>query len=366
MNNKRKIGYVLGVFILGVFALTAIGKFHTASAYELMGYSWPGSQPRVPYYVSTSLQGNVPYDGTDEQGIQAIQAAGEEWNTSGGTSFSFFYAGETEVNEVADDGINAIIFKDEECPYDMGCYGRMHYYNNNDTVHGFDIVLYSIEGVTGYTVYWSVKEFPRMWDTDIQSMILHEFGHALGLDHSFPGTVMGICGIGCSKRDLTWDDEDGIQALYDLQPNSGFWSSENSVEEGESFSLEIDYPQAANQRYSVLLSLSGMEGTPLRIFEPHDSRILAINEDFFPTQNHPGVFRAFNRRLDGRGQATAEVQLPSDAISQFGENLYFTVVTEDCRFLNCYEDVGVAAYVQITPNQGGGRRLKHLRWRTWP
>ena len=51
-----------------------------------------------------------------EEGVEAIIAAANEWNDwdsdylHGGSNFEFYYAGLTNVDHVADDGINAIIF----------------------------------------------------------------------------------------------------------------------------------------------------------------------------------------------------------------------------------------------------------------
>ena len=52
---------------------------------------------------------------------------------------------------------------------------------------------------------------------DFQSIILHEVGHAIGLDHSsFDSSVMfPSIGAGVTKRDLTVDDQVGVSSLYD-------------------------------------------------------------------------------------------------------------------------------------------------------
>lgn len=55
--------YPLGLALLLVSAAPAAG-------YGFNGYVWPGSHLRVPFYISTSLQGNVPYGGTFEEGIE--------------------------------------------------------------------------------------------------------------------------------------------------------------------------------------------------------------------------------------------------------------------------------------------------------
>lgn len=53
-------------------------------------------------------------------------------------------------------------------------------------------------------------------NVDLQSVVTHEFGHALGLNHSDDGGAVmfaSYCG-GCNKRALTADDVGGVLAVY--------------------------------------------------------------------------------------------------------------------------------------------------------
>ncbi|MGD2111352.1 MAG: matrixin family metalloprotease, partial [Phycisphaerae bacterium] len=321
----------------------------------------------VPFHISTSLIGHVPYDGTFEEGVQAILNAANEWNTAGASEFQYFYAGLTEVAAVANDGVNAIIYSDTQCPYGDGCRAVEFSHPTTGTAHGFDIMLYRYGGDTGWGIYWSVKDIPHGWDSDLTTVTLHELGHALGLGHSFPGVVMGTdLGTGSARKHLYQDDIDGIQALYGPYTNEGFWASDTAPPLGSTVTLTLDYPLAANQDYEILLSLSGMDGTPLRTLDPDllsgsprlfpessDSRILPIDSDFFPVADHPDIFQGFLGTLDAQGQATATISLPSDA-DLLGSNLYLSVVTYDdvahwtlCDSPSCIEDVGVGVHLQV-------------------
>jgi hypothetical protein len=101
-----------------------------AFAYVLNGNRWAGSHPRVPFYVSTNIEGNIPYDGSSpfSEVIQHIQNAANVWNTEGATDAQLTYAGTTTVNTVADDGINAVIFSPTACPYENGCIAYAAYH----------------------------------------------------------------------------------------------------------------------------------------------------------------------------------------------------------------------------------------------
>lgn len=72
--------------------------------------------------------------------------------------------------------------------------------------------------------------------TDLYSGMLHEFGHALGLDHSLtPGAVMSAT-YGGVRTGLTPDDVAGIQSIYGPRTPDAFQSSGQGV----SFATAID------------------------------------------------------------------------------------------------------------------------------
>lgn len=331
-----------------------------ALAYVLDGNRWPGSHPRVPIYVSTSLQGHVPYDGTFQDGISSIVSAANTWSTQGGSNFAFTYAGTTPVSQEADDGINAIIYQDIQCPFGSGCTASAALYYSNGVYTGFDIVLYSHQDSTNTSVYWSSTDVANPWDSDIQSNILHELGHGLGLDHSDPGTVMGSgCGPGGICRTLASDDIAGIQFLYGVYTNEGFWASTASAVPGQSFTLSLDYPLAAGRNFGVFFNALTPGTTPM---PPPDSRILPVaspyenardNSTIFlnPTCTASGQCQDMFGTLDAAGHATVTVQLPQDALTSLGPNLYLAAVTHNTAMPSNYEDisVGVTVHIQEPP-----------------
>ena len=52
------------------------------------------------------------------------------------------------------------------------------------------------------------------WDTDLETICLHEMGHLLGLDHTSQFMAVMYAYYNGEKRDLHSDDRDGICSMY--------------------------------------------------------------------------------------------------------------------------------------------------------
>ena len=75
-----------------------------------------------------------------------------------------------------------------------------------------------------YYENWVWRDGPGTGDgyPDLQAVACHEYGHALGMDHSSSGgATMFPTGGGVGSRSINSDDIAGIQALYGNRDNSG-------------------------------------------------------------------------------------------------------------------------------------------------
>jgi hypothetical protein len=138
--------------------------------------SWSASVPVVMY-----LDASVPAAYTS-----AIQAAMDTWNAKLGRKV-LVLGGWTKSDAPKKDGANVIYWLKNWEPERAGFeQARTTIYWANDVISEADVRI----NATGVFAY-STLQAPMMGQVDFQSLILHEFGHVLGLQHTEqPESVM--------------------------------------------------------------------------------------------------------------------------------------------------------------------------------
>lgn len=139
---------------------------------------------------------------------------------------------------------------------------------------------------TRFYSFWTWADGPDinipMGQTDIQGVATHEYGHALGLDHSLaPGATMQatFTGSGVSLRSISSDDIAGVRAIYGIalatKPviASITASSCELVITGSNFALsgnEVWFTQAAagGNGSPVVASNVASDGTTIHVIPP--------------------------------------------------------------------------------------------------
>jgi hypothetical protein len=142
----------------------------------------------------------------------AVQKAAATWSNAG-AKFAFSYGGTTTIynDPTVQDGINCISWSSTYFPAGSTTLAEATYWfnPNNGDITECDCVFNDRHT-------WSTAATTPGNQFDVESVMLHEFGHYLSLDHSsVPEAVMWYStGIGTQKRTLAADDLAGIIAIY--------------------------------------------------------------------------------------------------------------------------------------------------------
>ena len=174
-------------------ALLLGATLSTAQAYKLLEPTDRDQIP-VPYKVNPS---RMPL------GVQAINQCAQRWGSQPSVDFSFRYTGTSSSGQNNSDGVSVIFM-------DRGQMGQ--------NVHGVTFRYMSVPDnkLLGWDMAINGRE--QMSQDRFYNVVTHEFGHALGLDHSEnPRAVMWATGgtsNGRYRRDLHADDIAGAAALY--------------------------------------------------------------------------------------------------------------------------------------------------------
>jgi len=146
--------------------------------------------------------------------ITAIQNAAASWNSTG-SNFTFTYAGTTTILPTtspspSEDNNNVIGWNPTiDGSGDPFAIAWVFFYCENGLVTEADIELDESKN-------WSTGASVPGTDFDVETVALHEMGHALGLDHTTESAAVmwATLATGDSKRVLHGDDIDGQIAIY--------------------------------------------------------------------------------------------------------------------------------------------------------
>ena len=161
---------------------------------------------------------------TEAEVIDAITSASEEWSGDlhgGNTTFQYDGTSKKMGADLSDE-VHLVSF-DTTWNQDPSLLAVTHVWSNanNEIVH-FDIQINADD------VYWSTTGDPNKHD--LHNTMTHEFGHALGLEHSDEthASMSSTTSTGeLSKRDVHDDDIQGFLSLYPFQEDDNTGSDPN-------------------------------------------------------------------------------------------------------------------------------------------
>ena len=202
MKNKQLLHYSAVLCCLSaalLCACTGDAYGYTVSTYNGHEIKWPA--PSADYYINPS--------GFPAAAPQAIQAALQTWTDVATSSFSFVYQGETSSTAYGvSDGTNLICFGSLSGGSTLAL--NTFWFTAQGTLLDSDIKFNS-------KFAWATDGSAGAYD--VQTVVLHELGHALSLEDLYGAgdtakVMYGYVSAGSIKRALSQDDKDGITYLY--------------------------------------------------------------------------------------------------------------------------------------------------------
>jgi len=179
--------------------------------------------PWGPKWAASDIPVSVRYNGAAEPaGLNVptyLQAAMATWSSVTAQSFRFSWAGLATggydtCGSTPADGVNTVLF---------GTFSDSHilaatcvsYRVATDGPHRAEFDMLINKSTT-----WSVGDATPANAFDLPSTVLHELGHALGLDHTTTTGAVMVATLAPGKRvrSLAADDVAGIRALYGTGP----------------------------------------------------------------------------------------------------------------------------------------------------
>jgi hypothetical protein len=188
----------------------------------------------------------------------AIQQAAAIWSNAG-AKFAFSYGGTTNNTAPNQDEVNCISWSSTYFPVGSTTLAQTTYWFEYPSGN-----IFEADCVINDRKTWSTAAITSGGQFDVESVMLHEFGHFLSLGHSpVPDAVMWeSIGSGVQKRTLHADDIAGIIAIYGAKVG-GPTLNEALDNAKLSFTLGGDgnwFPETATYFYGGSAAQSGMIG----------------------------------------------------------------------------------------------------------
>lgn len=252
---------------LGI-AANAVAYTRILSASTGVGAHWP-SMSTAPINYFINQQGSDQINNDSE--FLAVHAAFQTWANVPTANVRFNYLGPAVISAGSADSVNLVSFNDKTYPFPSGTLAvTLSYFSRSTGIMSEGDILFNPNQS------WSTSGQPGRYD--IQSILTHEIGHFLGLDHSgMVSSVMVPFGIPGSvdQRTLQYDDIAGISEIYPAgTPSVGVING--SVQNGK-LPVKGAHVVAVDSAGTALVStLSLSDGSfTLRFLPPGNYRVYA-------------------------------------------------------------------------------------------
>jgi hypothetical protein len=195
MTRTRIALSFVTVAILSSFGLS----LHAYTTYAKWGTS------RVDFYVNPA---NADVGKADAQA--SLVAGARAWTSQSNAAFEFVFAGTVSDTATSNDGRNVVFFRNTT---NGSSIASTYSWWSNGKLLDSDIIFWD----GGFRFFAGSSGCGGSNAAYIEDIAAHEFGHALGLNHStVSGATMyaGYSTCSMSQRTLAADDVAGVEALY--------------------------------------------------------------------------------------------------------------------------------------------------------
>jgi hypothetical protein len=168
---------------------------------------WATPHATATFYLNVNSR-QMNSQSTDSSDLhKAIIAAASQWNMVATADFALRYGGPTAATTTGYDGVNAILFMRKGAK-ERAAAAEV-WYTADRTIIEADIWIND-------DYQWDTSGEPAANAVDLQSALLHEFGHWLILGHiaQTEAIMFPRLAAGTVKRELHAEDIAGISAIY--------------------------------------------------------------------------------------------------------------------------------------------------------
>jgi hypothetical protein len=224
----------------------------------------------IPYWINAQGLSQI-HNGSE---FHAVHESFRTWQNAGSAEILFEYRGTTAVRTLGLDGLNLVSFSDDTAPLGSSTVAA--------TFSFFSRSGNSLITTEADIVFNSAFEFSTSGETnkfDLQSVMTHEIGHLLGLDHS--GLISSVMVPFASRsqidqRTLTWDDIAGVSEIYPASSAPPAGEIHGSVMSGTAPVFGAHVVAVAADGTPMVSAVSNREGGyRIRFLPPGSYRIYA-------------------------------------------------------------------------------------------
>src|SRR5438093_3314240 len=162
----------------------------------------------IPYWIHEKGAPRIS-NGSD---FAAVQASFQTWENIQTANIKFAFRGTTTAGIVGHDGMNVVTFTDTSAPLGSSTIAATFSFfrtENGQTI--FDEADIAFNPAIDFSTSGETNKF------DIQSVLTHEIGHLLGLDHAalISSVMAPFAAVSqLDQRTLSYDDIAGVSEIY--------------------------------------------------------------------------------------------------------------------------------------------------------